>query len=226
VRLVLLIVCVPLAAAPATARAQLCAGYAPLGRAPFQIAGNATIYFEAMEYGVRLTYGARGPFLSAGVGHTVLDFVSDASWDLKMAAGWELALNRRRTFQVCPFAAVTRIVGPVGGPLDMGNTPNYDETDWQWGVGAGLLVRGPQEVEIAPTVSIAILRGEATSTRISLVNSATATFGMLTLGLGVMFSRVVTVLPSVSLPIHQGVATPTYTLGIGLNFGHRISAGP
>ena len=137
-----------------------------------------------------------------------------SSFTLGGGAGYQVPLNEGGTAQLCPTAEVQF----ARGPSDINGTGiDYRETDVSVGMAVGVMASGPaRNVEVVPTGSITFTNASSNFTGAAAPLSGSQVFGVVGLGVGVVFGREVSVTPSVSHGF--GVSGTSTTLGTRLAF--------
>jgi hypothetical protein len=149
------------------------------------------------------------------VGTTAIDGVDATSLDLGTTLGYQIEAGPA---QVCPMASGAVSLGPnnIGGS-------GIDATTYGASVGVafGVAVGSPQ-FRIAPFGAIDIVYAKL-KLEDDFGSSLTGsnTFGQGTLGLGFVFSDIVSVRPTLMLPIGLENTQATFGLVVGINFGPR-----
>jgi hypothetical protein len=204
--------------APAgSARAQTCLGFASYEIAPVQLSASAAFSDDAKSYGGGVSFGGRGFFGGATVGGVNIDDLDATGLFVNVGAGYEVALDSRRTAFLCPAAAV----GHLFGPNDIGGSGiDYSETDFAFGVAFGIVASDNQQVQVVPTAALAFNAADwKLEDRFGQDVSDTETFASLDFGLGFVFSRMVSLKPSISIPIGLENGNVSFGLAAGVNFG-------
>ena len=200
----------------APAAAQLCAGLPPFAERPFQLLVTAVFNNSAQSFAGGLAAGGAGPFGHIEVGITTIDIAEQESFYFGGGAGYQVPLNQRATAQLCPAAQL----GFLRGPKDVGGSGlDYSETDVGVGLAAGFIATGSRHAQLVPTASLILSYANPTLTDASGNSSSDPQwFGILELGVGIMFGREISLKPSVVTPLglKGGSTAFAATVAIGL----------
>ncbi len=196
------------------AGAQLCTG-APSFRRPVQVSVGALFNSEAKSLVAGLAVGSHGVFGEGQLGTTYHDALDGSSFDFGAGVGYQLTLDKQARAQVCPMAGV----GFVSGPKNIQGSGNgYSETDVQFGLAAGVVVLRAKQVQLVPTASIAYAHASGNlENAFGVGTSYSASFGILGLGMGVEFSRQVSLIPAVSIPFNVRGAHTSWGFTVAVN---------
>jgi hypothetical protein len=199
------------------APSQICAGSASFAAGPLQVAGGAGFTSHAHGFGVTLTLGGSATFFGVGLGTTHFDAYKSSSFDVVAGGGYELPLDQRGVVQLCPVVAVAHTAGPnnISGGVD------YSETDVAASLRLGGVATESEHVRVFPTVGLGFEYAAAKLTS-TLGGSTTDShgFGVLSLGLGLVFNKNLTVQPRAAVPIGLDNSSATFGLTLAVNFGH------
>ena len=196
------------------AAAQRCRGLESFQRRPIQLFTNGLFSHQARSYAAGVDVGAGRAFGELQFGGIEIDAWDASAATLGGGAGYQLPLNERGTAQLCPTAEL----GFVRGPKDILWTGiDYSETDFSFGVAAGVLATGTsQQVEVVPTGSIALANASSKLTGASRTVSHSQWFGTVSLGVGFVFRQEVSITPTLSHAF--GVSGTSTTVGIRVAF--------
>ncbi len=194
---------------------QICAGSTSFTRAPLQVSGSAEVTTHAHSFGVGLALGGPATFFGVGLGATHFDALHGSSFDVAAGGGYELPLDQRGSVQLCPVVAVGHRSGPNGTPYG-----DYSETDLTAALRLGDVAMESRHVRLIPTVALGFEHAQQTFSRLGSPSvTASHGFGVLTLGVGMVFGKTVTVLPEALVPIGLAGGSATFGLGFAANFG-------
>jgi len=200
VSVVLLLVC----ASPAAA--QDCLGFAPYSGRPLHFFVRGAFDNSSSIYGGGLSVGGSAAFGELNVEGRSLDGHTGSSFTVGGGGGLRLPLSHDGTVHLCPIAQVAFLLGPNNdynydfGPL-FGYSLHYRETDWTFGGAFGFSANGAtHQVRINPTLSYAHTLAYDhinTETGVSL-NSHSRSLETLTVGVGLLIGREVSITPTLS----------------------------
>jgi TonB family protein len=198
------------------AAAQGCRGFASLQRRPIQLFTSAVFGDQVRSYAAGVAFGTSGAFGELELGAIDIDAFSASSFTLGGGAGYQVALNKRGTAQLCPIAEAEF----ARGPKDINGTGiDYSETDLSFGVAAGVMATGPgQPFEVVPTGSIAFANAKSKLTGASVVSSSES-FAVVGLGVGFVLGQEVSVTPSLSHAFGASGASTTLGIRVAFAFG-------
>jgi hypothetical protein len=200
----------------ARAHAQLCTGGASLADRPLQLSAGGEFGGGSRLFQGGLTYGSERGFGGLLLGGVTYDDFRGTTFVVGGHGGIEVPIGAA---QLCPIAAVAFGLGPnniEGSGIDASSQ----------GVSAGLsfgirTAESPQ-FYLVPTIglSFAYSRAKLSGAGESITDSNT--YGVLGAGLGFVFSKQVTLQPSVNLPIGLEDSDPTFGIAVGICLGgHR-----
>ena len=159
--------------------------------------------------------GGPATFFGVGLGATHFDALHGSSFDVAAGGGYELPLDQRGSVQLCPVVAVGHRSGPNGTPYG-----DYSETDLTAALRLGDVAMESRHVRLIPTVALGFEHAQQNFSRLGSPSvTASHGFGVLTLGVGMVFGTTVTVLPEALVPIGLASGSPTFGLGLAANFG-------
>jgi hypothetical protein len=111
-------------------------------------------------------------------------------------------------------------VAHAAGPDNISGGADYSETDVGASLRLGALATASEHFRLIPTVGLGFEYAAAKLTS-SLGGSTTDShgFGVLSLGLGLVFNKTLTVQPRAAVPIGLANRSATFGLALGVNFG-------
>jgi hypothetical protein len=208
-----------LAIVRAPAVAQTCQGLASFSTGQMQATGNAAFGNGMDTFGATFGYGQPGGvFGGIGIGTTSIDAFSASSFDLGVAGGYQMTAGKAKKIHVCPVANLGLGMGPndVGGSgVDMSRTMGG------MGVSLGTSLPGGPRMQIVPTggLDLAYLKVKADNGTTS--SSLSETYGVLNLGVGMIFNSQIAVRPGISVPLGLDGGETSFGLTVGYNFGNK-----
>lgn len=201
------------------AAAQECRGFAPFQRQPIHLLAGALLGNQSTAYTAGLGFGNSTAFGEVEFGAIDIDLFGASSKTLGWGVGVQLP-NQRRTAYWCPFVQVLYARGPKD-VFQFGS--EYSQNDFSLGLSVGIMANGTtHQVEFIPTGSIAYTNSHSklTSSSGSVTSSSSLPYGVVSMGLGVVFGRVVTITPSVSRAVFVSGASTTVGIRLALAIGH------
>ncbi|HXL34837.1 MAG TPA: hypothetical protein VN953_07930 [Gemmatimonadales bacterium] len=198
----------------ARAGAQLCTG-APSFRRPVQVSVGTLFNTDAKSLVVGLAVGSRGVFGEGQLGTSYYDALDGSSFNFGAGVGYQLTLDQQARAQVCPMLAVAF----VSGPRNIRQSGNdYSERDVELGLAAGVVALRSKQVQLVPTASIAYAHASGKLTNgLGVGTTYPASFGVVGLGVGVEFSRQVSLIPVAAIPFSVRGAHTSYGITVAVN---------
>jgi hypothetical protein len=202
-----------------SAYAQTCAGGPAVTNArPFQggagvafaddlfvVAGTGSYGTDSLIAGVTL---ARGTFDSGG-----LDLSSTV---LGVNAGLQLAVKAVERSMFCPIVVFTKTFGPKD---ILGTGVDASESSIGGGGSFGVIVGDGSGIQLVPTVGLQVARVKQTLEVLGISASESDTNGSLNLGLGILVTERVSVLPTVRIPFGVEDGKNLYGVAVLFSFG-------
>jgi hypothetical protein len=226
-RCLLLVIVGGLAALPTAATGQVCSGFASFAQGPFQVLGSAAFNDEAKSFGGGFAFGGAGAFGQVSIGTTSFDNLDGSSFNFGGGAGYQVSLDKRRIFHLCPIASVAFASGPNDIDVfgDGSLVLDLSETDFEFAVALGAVASRSGQTQIIPVGSLAFVSAtlKAKDQVSGTSDSQSETFGLLGLGLGFVFNQVFTLRPNVAIPIGLEGASTTFSVTLSVNFGRGPS---
>ena len=212
-----------LAIVKSPAVAQTCMGMASFSNAPVQVAGNGQFTTGVNSFGGSVGYGMKsGLWGKAEVGTQSYDAVDTHPMTFGARAGYQIPVARGKA-QVCPTASFTMANGP-----DFTNENNSIQ-DATLGLSVGTVLGANPKMKIVPTAGLSYAHDRLSSkdsTGTSLGDAATQSYGLASLGLGLVLNDNISVRPSVEIPLGlEGSNDARFGLTLGYNFGSSHPAG-
>jgi len=203
----------PCLAVPAAS--QICVGSTSFTRAPLHVAGSAEVTNHAHGFGLGLTLGSPAAFFGVGLGTTHFDALNGSSFDVAAVGGYEEPLDQRGGIQLCQVVTVGHRAGPDNTPYG-----DYSETDVMALLRLGDVAMQSRHVRLIPAVGLGFEHAHQNFSRLGAPSATTSHgFGVLTLGVGVVFGETVTVLSEAFVPIGLANGSATFGLGVAANLG-------
>ena len=204
----------------APAAAQTCLGLPSHANGQMQVAGNATFTDLYNSFGGSVGYGQpAGVFANAQIGTTSYDGLDGSQIDLGAQAGYQLTVGRVAQAQVCPVASF----GVGMGPNDIdGFGTDASSTRGSLGIAVGKVMGANPKMKIVPNAGLGLAyQKQKLDDGVSAVE-ASETYGLASIGLGLIFNSNIAVRPSVSIPLGSDLSNdPTFGLAVAYNFGSK-----
>jgi len=224
-RRLLLVIVGGLAVLPPAATAQVCSGFASFAQGPFQVIGSAAFNDQSKSFGGGFGFGGAGAFGQLSIGTTSFSDLDGSSFTFGAGAGYQLSLDKRKIVHLCPIASVAFASGPNDIDVfgDGSLVLDLNETDFEFGVALGAVASRSGQTQIIPAGSLAFVSAtvKAKDQVSGASDSQSETFGLLSLGLGLVFNQVFTLRPAVAVPFGLDGASTTFGVTLSVTFGQR-----
>ena len=201
--------------------AQLCAGVQSFAGRPVQLWGFGTItsgsHLGSYGGGVRLI-GGRAAFGDVELGASHTDAYGGLSWLIGTAAAYQVSLNKTGTVQLCPAASVGFVLGPKN---IYGSGQDFSETNASAGAAIGVLASHSTQIDVVPTASL-IFEHSNQKFKDNLsgtTTSASASFEVIELGLGLVHRHQLTLKPSLAIPVGLPDGSAYFTVVLAYSVG-------
>ncbi len=211
--------CAAMMLSAATASAQHCVGLASLGTYSM----NATVggVFADGAKGGTARYGGGTTKAFAGVGASIVKVngVSGTTKGVTVDGGLSYPVGEKKQVSLCPVAEIS-----------YARTPTYDDGEGKYygsatagglGVAVGSLLTNSSSVGLLPFAILQAVYTRNSITANSISVSSNDTYGVLSGGLGFVFSPTLLVRPTVSIPIGLDGGKAQYGASLSLAFGKR-----
>lgn len=192
-----------------TAGAQICNGFTSFAAAPLRLDVGANFGDGATQFGAGVNFGrAQGAFGGVNAGFTTYDGDGDNSTEIGANIGYQIPVGTTRRAQLCPLAQGTAsfIEGANGQQLQLGG-------------------RLGGQVTMTPTTMLVPYAGlDLAYSRISIDDfdeSFTDTYGILSLGAGLVLNQRFTIRPQVEIPLGLDDADARFGITVGIGFPRR-----
>jgi hypothetical protein len=205
----------------APAAAQACLGLPSHANGQMQVAGNASFTDLYNSFGASIGYGQpRGIFGNAQLGTTSFDNLDGSQIDLGVQGGYQLTVGKAAQAQVCPVASLSLGMGPK----DIGGTGvDASGTNGTLGLAVGKVMGGNPRMKVVPNGSLGLAyRKQKLDDGTNPALEASETYGLASVGVGLIFNSNIAVRPSVSIPLGSDFSNdPTFGLTVAYNFGSK-----
>jgi hypothetical protein len=205
--------------------AQTCMGLASFSNAPMQVTGHGQFSTGVNSFGGAVGYGMQSG-LWGNLGAETMSIDNAASHPLRIGAqaGYETAVGKSRNpIHVCPNASFT--VG--NGPDDVNF--NASTQDVTLGVNFGTVMGGSNpRMKIVPTAGIswAHTKLSAKDDAGTSLGSASDSYGLAQLGVGLVMNQNISIRPSVDIPVGLTGSNARFGMTLGYNFGSKGAPAP
>jgi hypothetical protein len=201
--------------------AQTCMGLASFSNAPIQFTGNGTFSSGVNSFGAAVGYGMQsGLWSSVGIQTLSYDGASSHPLNIGARAGYEKAVGKSRNpIHVCPNASFAFGNGPDAPNL------NRSTQDATLGVNFGTVMGGSNpRMKIVPTAGIswAHTKLSAKNDAGTDLGSASDSYGLAQIGLGLVMNQNISIRPSVEIPLGLAAGNDArFGVTLGYNFGSK-----
>jgi hypothetical protein len=198
--------------------AQTCMGLASFSNAPMQLTGNGDFSSGVKSFGTTVGYGMQsGLWGNLGVATMSIDGATSHPLNIGAQAGYETAVGKSRNpIHVCPNASFSIGNGP--------DAPNFNAStqDITLGVNFGTVLPGSASMKIVPTAGFAYAHNKLSAKDSSgtSLGSASASYGLAQLGVGLVMNENISIRPSIDIPLKSGYDT-RFGVTLGYNFGSK-----
>jgi hypothetical protein len=222
-RVVLLFGTLLAAVAASPMKAQICEGLASYRTAPFQVAASGSFSDDATGFSGSLGFGGAGLFGSVGLGVISFDELDGSGFALGGGAGYDALIGENGIVAVCPEVSLAQLFGP-NDILGLGY--DYSETDFAFGGAVGVIATQTDQIGIIPTAGLAfnVAIGRLEDA-LGNSESETETFGSVALGVGFVFSQIVSFRPQVVIPFGLEGGDVSFGATLSVNFGKTSQGG-
>jgi hypothetical protein len=211
------VIAITLLATPLVADAQTCLGLAPFSAGRVQLAAGASFGNDSKEYGASLSFGSTtGPFAGVSVGTVSYEEFDGNTTTVGAQFGWQVPIGTENRVELCPGAGAAYGFGP-----DNIEGSGTDLSAWSafFGLQLGVSAGSNPQLRIVPTVGAALAYSKVDFEGGFFGGiEEDDTFGVFTLGLGLVLNTRVSILPSVDIFVGLEDADPSFGVMLGVNF--------
>lgn len=198
--------------------AQTCSGTAAFSAGPVRLGAGLATSEGVKSYGVSMAVGANtGPFASGTLSRAEYSDIDGAGTVFGFGAGYAIDLNPAKTVQFCPIATFNYQSGP---DIDIG-TSTISTSAHAIGFGGsigGILPVGPT-VDFVPFAGAAYFVSRASASAGDVSESESQDYTEIDVGAGFVINKVLTLQPSVAIPVGVDGAKSTFLLAFAFNVG-------
>jgi len=207
----------------APAAAQTCLGLPSHANGQMQVGGAASFSDVYNSFGASFGYGQPGSvFGKATLGRTSYDGLDGSATDIGAQVGYQMTVGRSAQASVCPVASLSLGMGP--NDVDAGGT---DVSGRQGSIGfaVGKVMGGSPRMQIVPNAGLGLAyRKDKLDDGTNPAQENSETYGLASVGVGLIFNSNIAVRPSVSIPLGSDLSNdPTFGLSVAYNFGTKAS---
>ncbi len=203
----------------APALAQTCLGLSSFSNGQMQATGNASFTDLYNSFGGTVGYGqAGGVFGNALIGTTSYDGLDGSQIDLGAQVGYQLTVGKAS--QVCPVASLSLGMGP--NDVDAGGT-DVSSRQGSIGFAVGKVMGANPRMKFVPNAGLGLAyRKQKLDDGTNPAAELSETYGLASLGVGLIFNSNIAVRPSVNIPLGSDASNdPTFGLTLAYNFGSK-----
>jgi hypothetical protein len=205
----------------APAAAQACLGLSSHANGQLLVAGNASFTDLSNSFGASVGYGQpAGVFANAQIGTTSYDGLDGSQIDLGVQGGYQLTLGRASQIQACPVASLSLGMGPN----DIGGTGvDASGMNGTLGFALGKVMSTSPKMKVIPNGSLGLAyRKQKLDDGTNPALEDSETYGLATVGVGLVFNSNIAVRPSVSIPLGSDFSNdPSFGLTVAYQFGNK-----
>lgn len=202
--------------------AQICLGSASLANAHVQVFGAGSLQEGSRNAGGGLIVGSGGPFVLGYAGTTMINDAEASSFNIGGTVGWQIPTDKKGAAQICPIAGVFHSHFPGIFDADIGDYVILNELDLSAGIAAGFsFPQTSSRVHAVPEASLEVVSGtvKVGVSQSSLSVSGTQTYGILSLGFGLVVDQRATIRPAISIPLGLDNSSVSLGVAVGVIFG-------
>lgn len=206
-----------IAAIPAAAVAQACLGNASFASNHLQMSGGYTFTSDFDELGASFTSGSNSVFAGLGVSSYSVEG-GDPNLRIGGSLGYQVPVSANGRVQACPLLRAT-----YGLPTDDYNGTGGELTTQSYGLGlafGGVLLQR-ERLALVPSVQASVQRDLFTVRGGLAPDDLADTYATVGVALGIVMNDVLSLRPSVSVPIDASFDEPLFGIGLSLNYGRR-----
>ena len=202
---------------------QTCGGYASFGAGNVRLGGGAAFTDGARAFTGELAGGAtRGLYGRGYIMSVDYDDTEDRGTGFGFGGGYGIAINERRTVELCPDVVFERQFSPE---FETGfGTAEVNGTSFALGFNLGGVASSSESFDFVPFGSAHFASSKATLEFLGSTQSSTENYLALTAGGGFVFNRTLTLQPSVSFPVGLDESDPVFSVVLSFNLGGNRSA--
>ena len=216
-------------ATPALLHAQACLGAPSYRLAPLQLGLGASFTDGSKGAGVQVGLGERqGLFSNIGMSFTSYDGVDGSGTAVSGSLGYDVAVTPVPATGPAPATAVSfcpiASIGYTKYPTISDGINDYDlhELDAGGGVALGVSVTASPTVSVIPFGSFSYYYARATVSMTGFGSeSASDSYGVAGLGIGLLLNQRIALRPSVSFPVGVDGSNPIFNFAVGFQVGSR-----
>lgn len=198
--------------------AQACVGAASFASGPVRIGAGLNVADNAKSYGLQMAAGSSaGPFATATLSRAEYNEVDDAGIVLGVNAGYAIDLTPEKNVQFCPLVGFAYQTGP-----DVSTTIGTISTSAHavaFGGSLGGIVPVSPMFDFVPFAGGSYLISQASASTGGASVSNAENYGEINVGAGFVINRILTLQPSVSVPVGLDGGKTSFQIAFAFNFG-------
>ncbi|HLV26072.1 MAG TPA: hypothetical protein VKZ41_07140 [Gemmatimonadales bacterium] len=200
---------------PGNALAQYCLGQPSFTTTRAQIGGALQTGNDAFGYSAQASFGnASGVFAGFNVGGVKYDILDGSSLGFGVTAGMDMLNDESSALSVCPIISASFGFGPND---IFGLGVDHKSSAFSGGIALGGVMARTESMEIAPMISGQVVHGTSKFSDGTDSVSESDTYGVLTLGIGLIAQKVFSFTPFVGIPLGLDGADPEFGLRFGVS---------
>jgi hypothetical protein len=200
----------------APAAAQICAGSPSFGSGPVQVNLGGDFGSNAQQFGGGIAFGTRsesGPIGSLSVGVLNVSDLNSTATSFSGGFGYEIPAGAAKRVFVCPNIGVGYSSGPDIGDI------NVSMLQVTGGGQVGVVATQTSNVAVVPTFGVSVARGRVNLEFLGEEETASDTFGIANMGVGLIFNGNMALTPVVAIPFSLEGGDPSFRIAFSVNFG-------
>jgi hypothetical protein len=191
--------------------AQTCAGGPSFGYAPFQVRGALAFSDSTKQVAGGFGGGNARAFGGVEIGHVSYNNVDASATTVAGFGGAEYQADSSGRVFFCPLGRVSYVSGPNVGPVDSHTLVIAG------GGQLGVVVASTGGAEFIPTVGMTYDHSRTKAS--NAVDAVSQDYGIVTVGLGIVFNRTFAVVPAFDVPVALDGGQTDFSLNFVFNFG-------
>lgn len=211
------------------ADAQVCLGVASFAEGPVRAGVGVEVGNDATAFGGQLGFGASVGFFATGsVARVEFDESDESATTFGANAGYSFDISpagtSARSIELCPtvgfgYLNPLEFTDPIFGDIELSSR------SFSVGLSIGGVLSSTASMAFLPSLGIDYVSERTTIEAAGDEESETDGYGVIDLGMGLVFSRRITVRPAVLFPLGLEDVDPSFNIGVSVNFGRRGTSG-
>lgn len=213
-------ICAAVMLSTTAVQGQACLGLASLEVRPMNFTVGAVFSDGAKGGDARFGFGTAKAFGGVSASVVKTDGVSGTSKGATVDGGLSFPMGEKKAGMLCPVASVDYQKSPDIDDGD-GGTYNASAMGAAAGVAIGGVVNSSSSVSFIPFASVRAAYTRLKVSAGSFSDTSNETYGILSGGVGIVFSPTVLLRPFVQVPFGLDGADASYGVGVSFGFGKR-----